>query len=137
MWTNEIKTKMSHFTSHWNWARILLFDLTHKQCNGIIKGWLHCLTSESKGRFLANNILIFGSAWFLVMAQIQYLIFFNNKKKMLTLTPFRTDNISFLPYPTPPFKVYVICISPLICYPLCHTLEMWKLLVILVVISFK
>ena len=28
-----------------------------KQCNGIIKGWLHCLTSESKGRFLANNIL--------------------------------------------------------------------------------
>ena len=25
----------------------LLFDLAHKQCNGIIKGWLHCLTPES------------------------------------------------------------------------------------------
>ena len=32
-------------------------DLTHKQCNGIIKGWLQCLTSESKGRVLVNNIL--------------------------------------------------------------------------------
>ena len=32
------------------------FDLPHKQCNGIIKGWLHCLTSEPKGRFLVNNI---------------------------------------------------------------------------------
>ena len=37
-----------------------LFDLAHKQCNGIIKGWLHCLTSGSKERFLVNNIL-FGS----------------------------------------------------------------------------
>ena len=35
-----------------------------KQCNGMIKGWLHCLTSESKGRFLAKNILL---AWCLVM----------------------------------------------------------------------
>ena len=40
--------------------------------NGIIKGWLHCLTSESKGRFLVNDILIFGSAWCLVMAEIQF-----------------------------------------------------------------
>ena len=30
-------------------------DLAHKQCNCIIKGWLHCLTSESKERFLVNN----------------------------------------------------------------------------------
>ena len=38
----------------------------------IIKGWLHCLTSESKGRFHVNNILIFSSAWYLIMAQIQF-----------------------------------------------------------------
>ena len=33
-------------------------DLGRKQCNGIIKGWLHCLTSESEGRFIVNNILL-------------------------------------------------------------------------------
>ena len=27
----------------------------------IIKGWLHCLPPEPKGRFLVNNILMFGS----------------------------------------------------------------------------
>ena len=65
------KQKQNQVMSHSNWPRVLLFDLAHKQCNGIIKGWLHCLTSESKGRFLVNNIL-FGSAWCLVMAQIQF-----------------------------------------------------------------
>ena len=30
--------------------------------DGIIIAWLHCLMSESKGRFLVNNILMFGSA---------------------------------------------------------------------------
>ena len=43
--------------SYSNQALVPLFDLPHKQCNGIIKGWLHCLTSESKGRFLVNNKL--------------------------------------------------------------------------------
>ena len=47
------------------------FDLAHKECNSIIKGWLRCLRSESIGRFFANNILMFDSARFLVMAQIQ------------------------------------------------------------------
>ena len=47
--------------SNVNLLRVLLFDLTHKKCNGIIKGWLHCLVLESKGRFLVNNILMFGS----------------------------------------------------------------------------
>ena len=37
-----------------------------------LKGWLHCLTSEPKGRFLVNNILMFGSAWCLLMVQIQF-----------------------------------------------------------------
>ena len=52
---NKNKTKSCHIqTDH-------AFDVA-QQCNGIIKGWLHCLTSETKGRFLVNNILIFGSA---------------------------------------------------------------------------
>ena len=41
--------------------------------------WLHCLTSESNGRFLVNNILIFGSLWCLVMAQNQFSL--TNKSK--------------------------------------------------------
>ena len=55
------KPKQNQIMSH---SRDSLFDLANKQCNGIIKGWLHFLTSESNGRFLVNNILIFGSAWF-------------------------------------------------------------------------
>ena len=37
----------------------------------IIKGWLHCLKSESNGRFLVSNILL-GWAWRLVIAQIYF-----------------------------------------------------------------
>ena len=65
--------------SHSNWPRVLLFDLAHRQCSGIIEGWLHCLKLESKGRFLVNNILMFGSAWCLVMAQIQFSLIKKNK----------------------------------------------------------
>ena len=56
---NESKQKQKQ-KSHviFKLTRILLFDLVHKQHNGIIKGWFHCLTSESKERFLANNILL-------------------------------------------------------------------------------
>ena len=36
----------------------------------IINRWLHCLTSESKGRFPVNDIFMFGSAWRLVMLQM-------------------------------------------------------------------
>ena len=43
---NKNQTKSRH---------IQIDDLTHKKCNGIIKGWHHCLTSELKGRFLVNN----------------------------------------------------------------------------------
>ena len=28
--------------------------------------------AESKGRFLVNNILMFGSTWFLAMVQVQF-----------------------------------------------------------------
>ena len=66
------KQKQNQVTLHSNWPRVLLLDLVCKECNGIVKEWLHCLTSESKGRFLVNNILIFGSAKCLVMVQIQF-----------------------------------------------------------------
>ena len=55
-----------------------------------IKGWLHCLTSESKGRFLLKNIL-FGSAWYLVMAQKKTV----RSEHLLHLPP-PPHNISFL-----------------------------------------
>ena len=53
------KQKQNQITSHSNWPRVLLFRVAHKQCNRIIKRWVHCLTSELK-------------AWCLVIAQIQY-----------------------------------------------------------------
>ena len=65
---NQTKTKKTKVTSYSNWPRVLLIDFANKQCSGIIKGWLHCLTSESKGRFLAHDILL---AWCLAMTLIQ------------------------------------------------------------------
>ena len=100
-----------------SWPRVLLVDLARKQCNGIIKGWLHCL--ESIGRFLVSNILMFDSAWCLVMAQIQFSLIKKNKdwtSSTLANPPFpASNNISFLAYPPSPypFKVDVICVSPL------------------------
>ena len=70
-WTKP-KQKQNQVTSYSDWPRVLLFDLAHKQCNDIIKGWFHCLTPESVGRFLVNNMLMFDSAWCLVMVQIQF-----------------------------------------------------------------
>ena len=62
--------------------RVLLFNLVHKQCNGLVKRWLHCLTSESKERFLVKNVLVFGSVRCLVMAQIQFFLLKKYKKKI-------------------------------------------------------
>ena len=36
-------------------CHIQIDDLAHKKCSGVMKGWRHCLTSESKGRFLVSN----------------------------------------------------------------------------------
>ena len=59
MWMNEIKRKQKKLKHViFNWPPVLLFDLAHRQCNCVIEGWLHCLTSVSKGRFPANNILL-------------------------------------------------------------------------------
>ena len=72
-WTkSKQKQKQNEITSHSNWSRALLFDSAHKWGSGIIKGWIHCLTSESKGRFLVSNLLMLGSAWCLVTEQIQF-----------------------------------------------------------------
>ena len=46
----ENKIKSCHIqTDH-------VFYFSNKQCNDIIKGWLHWLRPESKRRFLINNI---------------------------------------------------------------------------------
>ena len=68
----KLKQKQNQISSHSNWPHILLLNLAHKQCNGIINGWTNCLTSESKGRLLINNIVMFCSAWGLVMVQIHF-----------------------------------------------------------------
>ena len=66
--------------------------------NGIIKEWLHCMTSESKGQFLVN-------VWFSMMSgHGTNPIFFNKKIKigcpehLLNPRPM-SDYISFLPCP--------------------------------------
>ena len=76
------RSKQNQVTSHSNSSSVLLFDLAHKQYNGVIKGWLHCLMSESKGRFLVNTTLMFGSAWYLVMSQIKFFFLKKNKDWM-------------------------------------------------------
>ena len=111
-WTKS-KQKQNQLMSRSNLLGVLLFDLSHKQCNGIINGWLQCLTSEWKGRFLVNNILMFGTAWCLVMAQIQFffikIIKDGTSRTLAAPHPPASDNISFMSYQ----KMDVICVSPL------------------------
>ena len=92
------KQKQNQVMSFSNWPRALLFDLAHKQCDGIIQWWF------SIGRFLANNILMFDSdsAWCLIMAQIQFSLIKKKDWTSRTLAP---------PY------ISLICVSPLtLCY---------------------
>ena len=106
MWTEfKIKTKPSHFT--FKFPRVLLFDLAHKQCSGVIKEWRHCLISKSKGKFLVSNILMFDSVC-LIMAQIQFSLTKKTKigRPEQSVPPTRYT-------PTPSLKVGVICSSPL------------------------
>ena len=76
-WMNEIKTKTkpSHITFKLTTRSIARF--VPQKCNGIIKRWPPCLTSGSKGRFLVNNISMFGSA---SMSDHRRNPFFSNKK---------------------------------------------------------
>ena len=95
---NKRKTNSRHI------PRVLLFNLAYKQCNAIIKGWLHCLKSKSNGRFV-NNIL-FGSAWCLVMLQIQFSLIEKNKDwTSRTLANPRPN-----PIPTPRQSGHHMCI---------------------------
>ena len=83
-----------------NWPRVVLFHLAHKQWNGIIKGWLHCLTSDSKERFKEYYF----NVWFSMSGHDTNPIFFNKKIKIgrpinsLNPHPLASDNMSFLPY---------------------------------------
>ena len=45
------QSKKNQVTSHLNLSRVLLIDWAHKQYNGIIKGWLHCLTPEASIKY--------------------------------------------------------------------------------------
>ena len=76
--TNK-KTKVASYS---NWQRVLLFDSAHKQHSGVVKRWHHCLMSESKGRFLANNIFL---AWCLIMVQIQFSLIKKERLESRTL----------------------------------------------------
>ena len=71
----KLTEKQNQVTSHSNWPGVLLFDIANKQCNDIIKEWLHCLTPESIRRFLIINVLMFDSAWCLVMVQLSKYLF--------------------------------------------------------------
>ena len=76
----KTKQKQNQATSYWNWAHSIS-DLARKQCNGIIKGCLSCLTSESKGRFLVKYV----NVWLSMMtSHVANPIFFNKKNKDLT-----------------------------------------------------
>ena len=104
------KKKKNQITSYSNWPCVLLFDLAHKQCNGIVKRWLHCISA--KGTFIVNNILMFGSAWCLVMSHIQLSLIKNIKigRPKHLLIPPTSDHISFLlrpPYPPSNWTSYV------------------------------
>ena len=123
MWTNETK-KHNQISSHSNWPRVRLFDLAHKQCNGIIKEWRYCLTPELIEKFLIINILMFDSARYLVMAQIQFsvikIIKIGRPERLLhppspfSHTPLRTAVSHFcLIFILYPLKVDVICVPPL------------------------
>ena len=111
------KQTQNQVTSQSNWPRVLLLDLAHKECNGIIKGWLHCLTPESIARFLVYNLLTFDSAWCLIMTQIQLSLILKNKDWILaTPHPTTSDNNSFFalppPPPPPPQSGRHMCINP-------------------------
>ena len=104
------KKKTKQITSYSNWPCVLLFDLAHKQCNGIVKRWFHCISA--KGTFIVNNVLMFGSAWCLVMSHIQLSLIKNIKigRPKHLLIPPTSDHISFLlrpPYPPSNWTSYV------------------------------
>ena len=115
--------KHNQISSHSNWPRVRLFDLAHKQCNGIIKEWRYCLTPELIEKFLIINILMFDSARYLVMAQIQFsvikIIKIGRPEHLLHPLPLLPHpptygSITFLPYfyLIPPQSRRYMCTTP-------------------------
>ena len=92
-WNTNFSTKINDVSRNGG-----LFDLLHKQCNGIIKGWLHCLMSESNGRFLVNHILLFSSVWSLVTGQIQFSLTKKKKNKDWTSRKQQKYRLDFYKY---------------------------------------
>ena len=118
---NKKQKQQNQVTPHSSWLLALLFDLSHKQCNGIIKGWLYCHKPESIERFLADNIFMFYSAWSLVMLQILFsLIIKRNYCTCGTFTtpiPYVQWHLIFVLTP-PPVKMDAIFVLTLSIQPL-------------------
>ena len=106
---NKNKTKSSYIQIDHGFYCLIQ---PRKKCNCIIQGWLLRLTSESKGRFLVNNICLF-------MAQIQFSLIKKIKigRSEHLLIPHSPTSNNILPPPSPrpptPLKLDVICVSPL------------------------
>ena len=75
----KTKQRQSQLTSYWNWARVIFSDLAHKQCNGIIKECLSCLTSESKGIFLIKHV---NASLSMMSSHVANPVFFNKKNRL-------------------------------------------------------
>ena len=78
---NEQNQNKNQVMPHSKWPRVLFFHLAHKQCNGIIKEWLHCLTLEPLGMLSGPDVNP---------------SFFNKKIKILDF-----QNTSYPPPPPP------------------------------------
>ena len=111
----QSKQKQNKVMSHSNWPHVLLYDLAHKQCNGVIKRWLHSLMSESKGRFLVKNIwlsMIFDHCTNPVFSILKKKIGLPENSLPPPPHPHLSDNISILSYPL--FLKWASCVSPLL-----------------------
>ena len=126
-WTKS-KQRQNQVTSHSNWAHILLFDLAHKQWNGIIKGSLRAISVNRK-----ISCQYYGSVCSSLMSGYGVNpIFFNKKNEDWTSRTFATPtqlcpitshfSLTTAALPSPPhththptlsLKVGVMCVSPL------------------------
>ena len=104
MWTNEfkIKTKPSHVTFKFTTRSIVRFNPQTMQ----MVSWKDGVTVwQSIGRFFVNNILMFDSAWCLVMAQTQFSVIkkikIGSPEDLLPPTLLRSTTSNFCLAPTP------------------------------------
>ena len=115
------KQKQNQVISHSNWPHVFLFNLAYKQCSGIFEVWLCCLSSESKRRFLVNDILIINVWLSMMFGHGANPVFFDKRIKDWTsrtlvnpthpLHPVTSSGNILHPFTL--LKVDVICVSPL------------------------